>query len=125
MGITLITSIGLNLILIPVFQNYFNNGAIGAAVTVVVSNFLMFLLGMRVVPKIIKYRPMKIISTFIKVLLAALIMSLLVILLKSSLNIIITIILGGGVYFIALFLIGGFKKEDVVSIYNSFIKKNT
>ncbi|MCK4553904.1 flippase [Candidatus Parcubacteria bacterium] len=118
MGIALLASVAMNIILIPKFQ------AVGASITVVITNLLMFLLGMIWVPKIIKIRPMKIISTFLKVVAATAIMGVAAFYLKSLLNVFIVVAICGAIYFVLLFLLGGFKKEDVLSIYNSFIKKS-
>jgi O-antigen/teichoic acid export membrane protein len=123
MGITVTASILLNLLLIPYFQSAYNNGAIGASITVVATNFLMVLLGMRVVPQIIKVRPKKIIIPFIKVLVSVALMAALVLFLKPILNIFFIIFLAAITYFAVLFVLGGFRKEDVVSIYKSFINK--
>jgi len=118
MGIVMAVSVILNIILIPRFQ------AIGASITVLVTNFLMFILGMYWVPTIIKYRPLKIIMTFLKVLLATAIMGLGVFYLKPFINIFAVVIIGGLIYFVLLFLVRGIKKEDIISIYYSFIKKS-
>lgn len=118
MAIVTIVSVLLNIILIPKFQ------AIGASITVLATNFLMFALGIYWVPKIIKYRPLLIIKTFLKSLIACLVMAISLFYLKSFINIFIVVILGGIIYFAVLFLLKGFRKEDIISIYNSFIKKS-
>jgi len=118
MGITLIFSIILNLILIPRWQ------AVGASITVVAANFLMLILGLTVVPQIVKYRPKKIIIIFIKTLFASLLMSAFVILCKPFINIFLLIMLAGVLYLLVILALGGFKKEDVISIFNSFTSKN-
>lgn len=118
MGIAMFFSIILNLILIPMFQ------ATGASITVLITNFLIFCLGIYWVPKIIEYNPKKTFIIFMKSLLSAIIMSLAVFYLKTIINIFIASFAGCFIYFLLLFLIGGFKREDVISIYNSFIKKS-
>jgi O-antigen/teichoic acid export membrane protein len=60
MGITLAISISFNIFLIPMYQ------ATGAAITVFIANFSMFILGMIQVPKIIELRIFKIIYSFSK-----------------------------------------------------------
>ncbi len=115
MAIVTIVSVIMNIILIPRFQ------AAGAGITVVATNLLMFILGMSRVGGIIKYRPGKIIKVFFKSLLAAALMGLCILYLKSSINVFAVIAAGGVIYFFVLFVIGGFRKEDVVSIYNSFV----
>ncbi len=120
MGITLAASIILNLVLVSFFQNRFGNGAIGASITVVLSNFLMFVLGMYWVPKITKYRMKAVLNVFLKSLFGAILMGVLAFYLKSSVNIFLVIIISGALYFILLFVLRVFRREDVFSIINSF-----
>lgn len=116
MGITLIVSVILNIILIPRLE------AVGASLTALITNLLMFILGMIVVPKITKYDYKKIIIMLIKSILAVIIMSLACYYLKNQINIFLTVIFSGVAYFMALYIFKGFKKEDVISIYQSFNK---
>ncbi len=118
MGIVMVASIILNLLLIPKFQ------AIGASITVLATNALMFILGIYWVGKIIEYKSGKVIITFLKSLLAILVMGIIVFYLKPLTNIFVITVIGGIIYFILLFLMGGFRKEDVMSIYNSFFNKS-
>jgi len=118
MAIALIFSIVLNLILIPRWQ------AVGASITVVVANFLMLLLGLMVVSQIIKYSKKKVALIFIKALFASLLMFAFVICCKPFINTFLLVMLAGIIYFLAILALGGFKKEDVMSIFNSFIGKN-
>jgi O-antigen/teichoic acid export membrane protein len=120
MGAVLTVSVIMNLLLIPFFQKNYQNGALGASITVVATNFLMFLLGMRWVSRIIRYRPMKIIATFLKAVASVFVMLALILFLKPILNIFIIIPLAGMAYFSVLFLLGGFRKEDIASIWQSF-----
>jgi O-antigen/teichoic acid export membrane protein len=117
MGITLASSIILNLLFIPRWQ------AAGASLTVVVSNIILFTLNMSHASRIIAYRPRKIISTLLKALLSTAIMALAVMAAKHALNIFVVIILSGCIYFFTLFLMGGFRKEDIAGICASFGKK--
>lgn len=112
-------SVFLNILLISRWQ------AVGASITVLATNIMMFILGMYWVPKIIKLKPKKIIITFLKSLLAVLAMGVCIFYLKTYLNIFLVVIIGGILYFTMLFLVKGFRKEDVISIYNSFIKKSS
>jgi O-antigen/teichoic acid export membrane protein len=114
MGITLVVSIILNLILIPRAQ------AIGAAITVVLTNILMFILGVVWVPRIIKVRIKKILSVFWRGFLAVAIMAVATLTLKETLNIFLVVTISGLLYFLVLFFLGGFKKEDIFSIFQSF-----
>ncbi len=116
MGIVLAASVILNLILIPRFE------AAGASLTVLLTNFLMFVLGMSVVPRITKYDYKKIIAMLIKSLLAVAVMGAVGYYLKNQTNLILTVILAGASYFIALYIFKGFNKADIISIYQSFSK---
>ncbi len=117
MGITVVASVILNIILIPRFQ------AVGASITVLISSLLMLILGLIQVPKIISYRPGRILKVFGKSAMASLVMMVLIIFLKNHLNIFLIIPITGIVYFILLFYLRAFKKEDLASIMQSFLKK--
>jgi len=117
MGVVMLFSIILNIILIPRYQ------AVGASITVLAANTLMFVLGIYWIPKIIAIRFKKIIVLFLKASLAAAIMGLVVYYLKQDVNIFLNVIFGGVIYFIILFLVKGFRKEDIASILNSFVKQ--
>lgn len=118
MGIVTVLSVILNLFLISKFQ------AIGASLTVLATNILMFILGIYWVGKIIDYRKGKIFLVFLKSLLAAVAMGALVLFFKPLVNIFALVPAAAAVYFILLFLLGGFRKEDIISIYNSFLNKS-
>ncbi len=115
MVVAAILSIILNFILIPRFQ------AVGASITVLITNALMTFLGFYWIKNTISYNYKRVIKTFLKVLASALFMGVLVWYLKALVNIFALIILGAIVYFVLLFLLGGFRKEDIISIYNSFM----
>lgn len=117
MGIVLLFSVVLNLILIPRF------GAAGASLTALLTNILMFCLGIYWVPKIISYRHLKVLKIFLKSIISAGLMGWAVWYLKSGLNIFADVFIGALVYFIILFLLGGFKKEDILSIWQSFARR--
>ncbi len=114
MGIVTVLSIALNLLLIPHFK------AVGASLTVLATNFLMFILGMYWVKKIIPYRSGKNLKIFAKVLLASLVMGAIVFFGKRYLNVFVATVIGAGIYFFFLMILGGFKKEDFASIIKSF-----
>ncbi|MFZ4632351.1 MAG: flippase [Patescibacteria group bacterium] len=114
MGVVMIVSIILNLLLIPYLQ------AVGASITVLLTNALMFILGMIWVKKIIPYHALKNIKLFAKVLLASLIMGLIIYFGKTYLNVFVATLIGAFIYFVLLLLLGGFKKADVLSIFQSF-----
>lgn len=114
MIITAIFSISLNIILIPRFQ------AMGAVITVLLSNFLMFSLGVFSVSSLIKYNFKKNLSILVKSLLAALSMGMAIVMLKSVLPLLLIVILSAFIYLITLYLFGGIKSDDLSSIIKSF-----
>jgi len=114
MGIVTALSVILNLILIPHFK------AVGASITVLITNTLMFILGMHWVKKIIPYRSRRNFKIFAKVLLSSLVMGLLIYFGKTHLNVFIATIFGAFIYFALLLALGGFSRADLESVYNSF-----
>lgn len=116
MVVVTVASALLNLILIPKYQ------AVGASVTVLATNMLMFVLGLRLIPAITDYNRRKVISTAFKVLLASVVMGALSSLLKNYLNVFVVVAISGFAYFVMLFIVKAFRKEDVISIAQSFKK---
>lgn len=114
MGIVMVVSLLLNLFLIPRFQ------AIGASITVLLTNALMTILGIIWIKKIIPYRINKNLSVFLKSLLAAAVMGLAAFWGQQYLNIFVVTVLGGIVYFALLFLFKAFRRADLASIIKSF-----
>jgi len=116
MGIILAASVIMNLILIPRYQ------AVGASITVLATNVLMFVLGMAIVPQITKYDYKKIMVMAVKSLLAVAVMAAAGYYLKNQLNLIFTVVLAGAIYLITLYILKGYTKSDIISIYQSFSK---
>ncbi len=116
MAVVTVISVILNLIFIPRWQ------ALGASMTVLISNALMFILGLQSIRGLIEYRPAKNIKVLGQALLAAALMALVIYFGKEYMHIFAAVILGAVVYFIGLFLFGGLKKADIVSIISSLKK---
>jgi O-antigen/teichoic acid export membrane protein len=114
MGAGLALSVIMNLILIPRFQ------AVGASITVLTTNAFMFFAAFSTVSSITPYKMKKILKTLFKSLAAVVIMAVSVFYLKSFINIFIVAGIGGALYFAILFVLGGFRREDVASIFRSF-----
>ncbi|MFA5131167.1 MAG: flippase [Patescibacteria group bacterium] len=114
MGLVMVASVVLNLLLIPHWQ------AVGASITVLATNALMFVLGIYWVRKIIPYRARKNIIVFAKVLLASVVMGMIIYLGKTYLNVFVATLIGAALYFGILLLLGGFKREDIMSVVHSF-----
>jgi len=114
MAIVTLVSVIMNVILIPQWQ------AVGASITVLATNLLMFILGLIWVKKIIKYSLRGNAKIFLKVLASSLVMGLIIGVGKLYLNIFLITLLGGLIYFIFLFFLKGFSRKDIISVYNSF-----
>lgn len=114
MGIVTGFSVLINLLLIPRW------GATGASITVLFSNALMFILGLFSMCGLINYQPAQNLKILAKALLSALFMALVVWFGKQYVNIFFAVIVGGGLYFAGLVISKALKKEDVLSIINSF-----
>lgn len=114
MAIVTVISVTANFFLIPRFE------AVGASITVLATNAIMFILGILEARKIIDYSPRKNLITLGKSLWAAAVMTMIVFYGKAYMPILFATILGGVLYFIFLYLVGGFKKQDIQSIVSSF-----
>lgn len=117
MGLATVFSVTLNLALIPLWQ------ALGASITVLMSNALMFFLGLFSLKGLIDFRTMNTLKVLFKTLLAALVMLILIYLIKPYLNVFLAVGLAGLSYFFALYSFGGINQKDIRDIINSF-KKN-
>jgi O-antigen/teichoic acid export membrane protein len=114
MAIITVISILSNAFLIPRY------GATGASITVLATTAIMFFLGIREVKHIIDYKAKDNFATLGKALWAAALMGTIVYYGKNYLPIIVATIIGGILYFIFMYLVGGFKKQDIRSVYLSF-----
>lgn len=112
-GLVAAVSIILNLIMIPRYQ------AAGASVVVLVTNALMFFLGVIAVRGVMPYRWRNNLKVLVKTLLAATLMGIMILFSKNSLHIFLIIPLAGAVYFIALYFLQGFKRADIDSVLKS------
>ncbi|HOZ53310.1 MAG TPA: flippase [bacterium] len=118
MLITLISAIILNIIFIPMFK------ATGASIVVLLSNILMFILGIIECKKIIDYRIKDNLLSFFRIFFSALLMGGLIFVLKNLINLFLLCFLAMVFYFIILFFLGGIKKDDIFYVLNSFKKNN-
>jgi len=118
MFIVLITSVVMNLLLIPPL------GAVGASITVVITNGLLVLLGLISAKKIAPHL-WRWLKQFGQTILASLIMGVIVWLLRPYCNVFVVIIIGALVYGLALLLTGSLTKADVQSVIQSFRRRPT
>ncbi len=114
MLITLIFSIFLNILLIPRFE------VLGASIVVLLSNALMFILGIIESKKIIAYKLKDSFLTFLKITISSFLMGFFIFVLKDYLNIFLLCFLSAIIYLILIFFLGGFKKDEIIYIINSF-----
>lgn len=114
MFISLLSSIILNIILIPKFQ------VIGASIAVLFSNFLMFFLNSIECKKLINYNYKENFITLFKVLLATTVMSVFIFIFKDSFNIFVLCVLAFLVYASFLIIFGGIKRGELIYLFNSF-----
>jgi len=116
MLVVTIVSVGINLALIPLWQ------ADGAALTVLLTNALMFVLGMVLVPKIIKYQLKNNATVLGKSILASAFMAAFINYYLLSWNIVLLILLAMVIYFASSFALGSFRRADLQYILKSFKK---
>lgn len=116
MGIVTLVSVLLNIIFIPLWQ------AIGASITVLISNALMLVLGLFSLKGLINYNPINNLKLLAKAFFAAIIMAILIYFIKHYIHVFIAVAISGIFYFFALYILGGFKKADISSIIQSFKK---
>jgi len=118
MGIVMVISVAMNLLLIPHYK------AVGASITVLATNTLMFILGIIEVKKIIAYHADKNLKMLLKVSAASILMGVIIFYGQKQLNIFIVTMLGAALYFIFLYSLGAIRKADFLSIYKSFKKSD-
>ncbi len=106
----------LNLILIPRLS------FIGTAIGAVISNGILFILGLYWAGKIVNYDKLKIFMYAFRSALAALAMSAFIWYFMDW-NILLLIFLSFIIYFVALFLVRGITKNDLKKIYSSMAQK--
>lgn len=113
MALILVGSILINLVLIPKYM------ALGASITVLLSNAFMTVLGIIQIKKIFKIRYKQIFQVLFKITISVSAMSLVVVFLRERINIFINIAISAIIYVGALFAVKGFSREDINSIIKS------
>lgn len=116
MGITAVMALIFNSLLIPKL------GVTGAALTLIISNALMFVLNWQASKEIINSKLKKIVRVFWQSILSSLVMFFIVFFAKEKLGLALVILVGGIAYFAMLLAFGAFKKADMISIVKSFKK---
>jgi O-antigen/teichoic acid export membrane protein len=117
MIIVTIISVALNFILIPRFL------AVGASITVLLTNALMTALGIYWSRKIVNFNGRKIFFAIGKIFAAAALMGLAVFYLKIFFNIFIVVALGVILYVVLLVIFKTITKNEIAHVYHSFLKK--
>jgi len=106
----------MNLLLIPPL------GAVGASITVVVTNCLLVILGL-IKARAIAPHLWRWLKQFGQTILASLLMGVIVWLLTPHLNVFLVVIIGAVVYGLALLLTGSITVADVQSVMRSFRRR--
>jgi O-antigen/teichoic acid export membrane protein len=114
MAAVTIFSVIMNLIVIPRW------GALGASLTVLLSNALMLSLGIYSMRGLIIYRPDKNFTILWRSFLAAGLMAAIIWQGKEYVHVFLAVIAGALVYALGLVVSGALKKEDIKSIIGSF-----
>jgi O-antigen/teichoic acid export membrane protein len=117
MGVTVAVDIALNFILIPRF------GAVGAAISAVVGNFILFAGGLAYIPKIISLRGKMIVMSLAKTVAASAIMALILFFCEPKTGLIAGVSLGVVVYAILIILFKEVGIEDWKTMRSLFIQK--
>ena len=112
-GIAVVVNVGLNLILIP--KMIF----VGAAIASFASSLVILFLGMYITPKIVKFKKMPLLASFLRTVIAGGIMAVVLTKLLFAVHFVILIPIGMLIYFIVLFLLGEIKKDDINSFFIS------
>jgi O-antigen/teichoic acid export membrane protein len=117
LGIAMVINIILNIILIPKYSY------IGASIASIVSSALLFALGLHYVPKIIEYNKNFLYKVFFKTLFASILMASWIVYLLPKVNFLVLIPIGALIYVVIMLLIGGFKKHDIIVVYEALVRK--
>lgn len=117
MIIATITSIIINLILIPKYQ------AVGASITVLATNAFMAILGLYWANRLIRFNKARILIAFTKISASATIMGIAVYMAKEVVNIFFLIPLGVLIYFALISASGTISRDEVKHISSSFLKR--
>jgi O-antigen/teichoic acid export membrane protein len=118
LGITMVVNIILNLILIPKYS------MIGAAFTAFLTYLILFVTGMVLVRRVVKYRLNYLLISFLKIFFAASLMAFVINLLVGIIHWIILVPLGVIFYFIFLYLFKGISFEEIRYFWNVLRNKS-
>ncbi|MFH1610385.1 MAG: flippase [Patescibacteria group bacterium] len=118
-GIAVAVNIVLNIILIPKMT------FVGAAIASFVSSLVILFLGLYIAPKIVKFRKMPLLASFLRTVISGGVMAVILTKLLFTVHFVILIPIGALIYFILLFLLGELKIKDIKEFLVSLrIKKN-
>ncbi|MBI5621655.1 flippase [Candidatus Falkowbacteria bacterium] len=119
MGITMVINVILNLILIPLLGQ---QAYLGAAAAALVSQIILFSLGLYFVGQVTAYNQRWLLLGAAKVLCSSLLMSLVIVVLKPYVYFLALVPVGGLMYLVSLYALRGISKTEVVELYQSFKK---
>jgi O-antigen/teichoic acid export membrane protein len=110
MALVLATNIIANLILIPRY------GIVGAAVSALIGNVLLWSVGYLLVRRLVKIQGNVLWKYCLRALIPALAMGAIILWLSGRISVIFAIPLGGAIYFVLLFATGGINREIIGEI---------
>ncbi|MCF6276477.1 MAG: flippase [Candidatus Magasanikbacteria bacterium] len=115
-GFVMVVNVGLNLILIPIY------GVVGAAISALVGNILLAVLGYTIVPQVIKLKHSRIFKMFLKSAFSALIMGIFVWWTNIYINLFGAVLVGAVVYSVMVFATKTMTISQVKDAYFIFRK---
>jgi O-antigen/teichoic acid export membrane protein len=117
MIIITVISVGLNFLLIPHYR------AVGASITVLVTSFIMTILGFYSARNIVKIDSPKMMITLGKIVFAATLMGVAAFFLKTKFNIAIVVPFSALIYLALILSLGAIKREEIGHVLKSMLKK--
>ncbi len=111
----LVINLALNIMLIPAV------GIVGAAISALVSNVFIWIIGYVLIQKYIEFNHKTIFIYALRSFFPAIIMGLLVFLLTLKVSFILAIPIGMAVYFVLMFVSGGLSKQIILEVKNKVI----
>ncbi len=109
-AISSVLMVALNIILIPHYAY------LGAAVSIVVGNIFLVILGLRIVPRLISYNKKYLYTTLAKIFIASLLMAMIIVFLVDYLSTLVLLFLGVIIYCLLLFVLKIIHWRDILNL---------
>jgi len=115
-AISSVLMVALNIILIPHYAY------LGAAVSIVVGNIFLVILGLRIVPRLISYNKKYLYTTLAKIFIASLLMAIIIVFLVDYLSTLVLLFLGVIIYCLLLFVLKIIHWRDILNLKAILLK---